>query len=109
MKMRLAKHIAKNKEKKNLMDVYIRNVSIIEDAFNQIKQQTGIASTDEIVTTFIKTDDQNYTLYNYVNALSSEIDTVEDHNKNIEMEIKRHEELREMTDKEKEACRARLR
>jgi len=109
MKMRLAKHIAKNKEKKNLMDVYIRNVSIIEDAFNQIKQQTGIASTDEIVTTFIKTDDQNYTLYNYVNALNSEIDTVEDANKNIEMEIKRHEELREMTDKEKEACRERLR
>jgi hypothetical protein len=57
MKMRLAKHIAKNKEKKNLMDVYIRNVSIIEDAFSQIKQQTGIASTDEIVTGFIKTDD----------------------------------------------------
>lgn len=37
MKMRLAKHISKNKEKKNLMDIYIRNVSIIEDAFNQIK------------------------------------------------------------------------
>lgn len=33
LKIRLAKHIAKNKEKKNLMDVYIRNVSIIEDAF----------------------------------------------------------------------------
>lgn len=41
--------------------------------------------------------------------MNSEIDTVEDQNKNIEMEIKRHEELREMTDKEKEACRARLR
>ena len=30
-----------NKEKKNLMDMYIRNVNIIEDAFNQIQQHTG--------------------------------------------------------------------
>jgi len=41
--------------------------------------------------------------------LNSEIDTVEDQNKTIEMEIKRHEELREMTDIQKEQCRDRLR
>jgi hypothetical protein len=33
LKIRLAKHVAKNKEKKNLMDMYIRNVHVIEDAF----------------------------------------------------------------------------
>lgn len=37
--------------------MYVRNVNIIEDAFDQIKQATGIASTEEIVTTFIKAEE----------------------------------------------------
>jgi len=40
-----------------LMDKYIWNVKIIEDAFEQIKEQTGIQSNDEIVTTFIKSEE----------------------------------------------------
>ena len=79
------KKIARNnKEKKTLMDMYIRNVKIIEDAFDQIKEATGISSTEEIVTTFIKAEEQNYSLYNYVNMLNSEIDTIAEQNKNIE-------------------------
>jgi len=39
------------------MDMYTRNVKIIEDAFEQIKESTGIASVDEIVTTFIKAEE----------------------------------------------------
>jgi coiled-coil domain-containing protein 63/114 len=81
LKLRLQKWTNNNKEKKNLMDMYIRNVNIIEDAFQQIKQQTGIASTEEIVTTFIKAEEQNLSLYNYVNLLNSEIDMIEEHNK----------------------------
>ena len=36
LKLRLQKWTNNNKEKKNLMDMYIRNVHIIEDAFTQI-------------------------------------------------------------------------
>ena len=39
------------------MDMYIRNVKIIEDAFEQIKESTGISSVEEIVTTFIKAEE----------------------------------------------------
>jgi coiled-coil domain-containing protein 63/114 len=39
------------------MDTYKRNVQIIEDAFEQIKESTGISSTEEIVTTFIKAEE----------------------------------------------------
>jgi coiled-coil domain-containing protein 63/114 len=39
------------------MDMYNRNVKIIEDAFIQIKEATGISSTEEIVTTFIKAEE----------------------------------------------------
>ena len=38
LKLRLQKWTNNNKEKKNLMDMYIRNVNIIEDAFTQIQQ-----------------------------------------------------------------------
>jgi Asp-tRNA(Asn)/Glu-tRNA(Gln) amidotransferase C subunit len=53
------------------MDTYIRNVKIIEDAFEQIKEATGISSTEEIVTTFIKAEEQNISLFNYVNVLNT--------------------------------------
>jgi hypothetical protein len=46
-----------NKEKKRLLDQYIRNARIIEDAFDQIKDATGIASIEEIVTTFVKAEE----------------------------------------------------
>jgi hypothetical protein len=105
LKLRLQKWTTNNKEKKHLMDMYVRNVKIIEDAFDQIKEATGISSTEEIVTTFIKAEEQNYSLYNYVNMLNSEIDTIEEQNKNIEFEIRKHEELGEMTQKEKEKMR----
>jgi chromosome segregation ATPase len=90
------------------MDMYIRNVKIIEDAFEQIKEATGISSTEEIVTTFIKAEEQNYSLYNYVNMLNSEIDMIEEQNKMIEAEINKHEELGQMSEKEKETMRQNL-
>jgi len=77
-------------------------VKIIEDAFEQIKEQTGIQSNDEIVTTFIKAEEQNYSLYNYVNTLNSDMDTIEEANKNIKAEIEKHENLMKMSEKDKE-------
>lgn len=84
------------------MDKYIRNVKIIEDAFDQIKEQTGFQSNEEIVTTFIKAEEQNYSLYNYVNTLNSDMDVIEEANKNIKAEIERHESLMKMSEKQKE-------
>ena len=108
LKLRLDKVVNNNKEKKTLMDMYVRNVKIIEDAFEQIKETTGISSVEEIVTTFIKAEEQNISLFNYVNMLNSEIDMIEEQNKNIENEIKRHEQLLAMNDKEKAEVRENL-
>lgn len=83
LKLRLAKIVATNKEKKRLMDQYMRNVKVIEDAFEQIKQSTGITSIEEIVSAFIKAEEQNYSLYNYVNTLGSDTDQLEESNKEI--------------------------
>ena len=108
LRIRLNKVVNNNKEKKNLMDMYIRNVNIIRDAFDQIKESTGIASNEEIVTTFIKAEEQNNSLFNYINVLSGEIDMIDEQNRNIEDEIRRHELLTQMNDKEKVATKANL-
>jgi len=63
---------------------------------------------EEIVTTFVKAEEQNYSLYNYVNMLNSDIDMIEEQNKHIEQEIKRHEQLSAMSEAEKETARKKL-
>ena len=108
LKIRLDKVVNNNKEKKNLMDMYIRNVKIIEDAFEQIKESTGIASVDEIVTTFIKAEEQNISLFNYVNVLNSEIDMIEEQNLKIQNELKTHAEVNAMSNAQKEEAKANL-
>jgi len=65
----------------------MRNAKIIQDAFDQIKENTGIASIEEIVTTFIKAEEQNYSLYNYVNLLNQETDALEESNRQLTDEI----------------------
>ena len=75
--------MATNREKKRLMDQYLRNVKVIEDAFEQIKEATGITAIEEIVTYFIKAEEQNYSLLNYVNKLTNETDQLEDSNREI--------------------------
>lgn len=61
LKLRLQKIIQTNKEKKFLLDKYMRNARIIEDAFEQIREQSGGGqlNIEEIVTTFVKAEEQN--------------------------------------------------
>jgi coiled-coil domain-containing protein 63/114 len=59
----------KNKEKVKIMDQYMRNMIIIDDCFNQIKEITGITDIHEIQNTFIKSEEQNYALLTYVDLL----------------------------------------
>ena len=94
LKLRLAKIVATNREKKRLMDQYLRNVKVIEDAFEQIKEATGITAIDEIVTSFIKAEEQNYSLLNYVNKLTNETDQLEDSNREIREQIDKMIELK---------------
>lgn len=101
LKLRLNKMAATNKEKKKLMDQYIRNVRVIEDAFEQIKDASGISNIEEIVTTFVKAEEQNHSLYNYVNMLNTETDVLEESNKDIKEQIQRIVERGMMSEKEK--------
>lgn len=57
MKLRVNKLTQTNLKKKRLVDQYVKNASIIEQAFQQIKESSGIQDVDEIVTTFIKAEE----------------------------------------------------
>jgi chromosome segregation ATPase len=100
--------IATNKEKKKLMDQYIRNVRVIEDAFEQIKDASGISNIEEIVTTFVKAEEQNHSLYNYVNMLNTETDVLEESNRDIKDQINRIVERGQMTENEKKNLQKQL-
>ena len=84
------------------MDQYLRNVKVIEDAFDQIKEATGITAIEDIVTSFIKAEDQNYSLLNYVNRLTNETDLLEDSNREIQDQIKKIKEAKELSHEQKE-------
>ena len=63
----------------------------LKAAFEQIKDSSGISNIEEIVTTFIKAEDQNYSLYNYVNLLNQETDAIEEHNKQLDEDIVKYQ------------------
>ena len=80
----------------------MKNATIIEQAFQQIKESCGIQEVDEIVTTFIKAEEQNYSLFNFVNLLTQEIDALEDNNKYLDDEIAKYQLLAEQNEAEKQ-------
>ena len=57
LKIRVNNLANKNKEKRRLLEQYVRNARIIQEAFETIMEATGIASIQEIVTTFIKAEE----------------------------------------------------
>lgn len=57
-----------------MIEAYSKNMAIIEEAFNQIKDISGIMDIDEIASTFIKSEEQNHQLYKYADSLAQQID-----------------------------------
>lgn len=98
---RVNKIKAINRKKKHLVDQYVRHASIIEQAFETIRENSGISNIEEIVTTFIKAEEQNYSLYNYVNLLGQETDALEDNNQHLDRQIEIYKEIKELSAIEK--------
>ena len=65
----------------------MKNMKIIDEAFKIIKETSGITDIEEIMNTFIKSEEQNYSLFNYVNVLTQDIDFLEENNKDLTAEI----------------------
>ena len=70
-----------------VIDQYRKNMAVIDEAFRVIQENSGINDIEEIMNTFIKSEEQNYSLFNYVNVLTQELDFLEENNKDLEGEI----------------------
>lgn len=84
LKFRLKKLVRANKNKIKMIEQYKRHMKTIEEAFDEIKKKSGINDLDEITNTFIKSEEQNYSLYNYMDSLSRNIDSLEKSNAELE-------------------------
>jgi hypothetical protein len=51
-------------------------VGALADGGGVRQAATGISKIDELVNTFIDAEDQNFSLFNYVNELNNEVGTV---------------------------------
>merc|ERR1719407_324333 len=90
MKKKVTKNawgIAKDKAAINLN---IEKVQSYEEAFAKIQTATGITDIDELVTTFINAEDQNFALFNYVNELNGECEKLEEQIAEIKSEIEKY-------------------
>jgi hypothetical protein len=79
-----------------MIEQYMRNAQVIEAAFETIKQGSGITNIDEIVTSFIKSEEQNYSLFSYVDLMGQECDILEDGNNRLDAKIEQYEDLAQM-------------
>merc|ERR1711988_1910227 len=68
----------------------MEKVQSYEEAFAKIQAATGISDIDELVTTFINAEDQNFALFNYVNELNNEIEKLEEQIADIRSEIEKY-------------------
>lgn len=98
IKMRLDNWKAKVTHKKETLDMYIKHINIIRDAFDQIKKATGISNIQEIVVTFIKSQEQADALNNQLNSLDQELDSLEEKKTNLSKELKHTQVFSPITD-----------
>ncbi|RHY31791.1 hypothetical protein DYB32_004501 [Aphanomyces invadans] len=74
------------------VQVSVERVQNYEEVFAKIKAATGITDIEELVTTFIKNEDQNFSLFNYVNEQTNEIEKLQDHIESLKAEEAKYSE-----------------
>ncbi|KAF0691983.1 Aste57867_16889 [Aphanomyces stellatus] len=74
------------------VQVSVERVQNYEEVFTKIKAATGINDLEELVDTFIKNEDQNFSLFNYVNEQTNEIEKLQDQIETLKTEEAKYSE-----------------
>jgi hypothetical protein len=70
-------HVAgDNSGGKGSLDMLTETVENYEQAFNKIKEVTGVSDVQDLVKRFTQMEDQNFSLFNYVNEQNNEIEKI---------------------------------
>ena len=78
-------------EDKAAIHASMGKVQEYEEAFAKIQKATRISDIDELVQTFLSAEDQNFSLFNYVNDLAHEIEHVEESIGELKAEIQKYQ------------------
>ena len=65
----------------------LEKIESYEETFAKIEAATGIHDIDELVNTFIKAEENNFTLFKFVNDLSNDIENTESQIKEMKTEL----------------------
>ena len=68
-----------------------KTIVTYEEAFKQIQAATGMTDIDDLVTSFIAAEDQNFSLFNFVNELNQETEKLEESAAELRAEIDKFE------------------
>lgn len=66
-----------NGKDKSTLPLSQEKIHSYEDAIKRIQESAGIYDINEIVTRFLEAEEQNFSLFNYVNDINSEIERLE--------------------------------
>jgi DNA repair exonuclease SbcCD ATPase subunit len=67
----------------------VQTIQMYEDAFAKITAATEIPDLQQLVAKFLHSEDDNFSLFNYVNELHNEVEKLEDQNLELQTEIER--------------------
>jgi len=100
-KVRKSSPVHKNMGEQEGSHVAINDVKSHEEAFEKIKAATGIHDIDELVKFFVEAEDENYSLFNYVNELNAELDKLESQVQDVKREIDKFKDSGQNKDTQK--------
>lgn len=75
-------------EQNSLADLR-KKISSYESMFEQLKKMTGVESLAEMVSNYIQQEEEMFSLYNFIQTVNTEIDTVIEATQQTEAEIKK--------------------
>lgn len=81
---RILKHAFLNAIQRRRIRQHQKNIEVFEQAFATIKSTTGISDIEEIVRIFVILEQRNFSLLTYVNALNSDIESLDKQNRELE-------------------------
>jgi hypothetical protein len=75
-------------DKKRFLDNYLKHINSLKSGFESIKTATGINVIEDMVTSCVKSEEQNLQVLSYLNLLNAEIDLLEESLKSYKNKIR---------------------
>lgn len=94
-KWKNVRNMQKVMQAKHELDSHHRHTKMLEEAFQKIQEGSGILELNDIVTSIIKTREQQTSLHSHMNALLAEIDVLEEVLSAARTSITHNREMRE--------------